>query len=208
MILNKITFPKFTGINCNMMPFIQGNSESLPEEYKSYSSIVESLFLNKGRIGYLTIDEKYVDSGTSQRGFNSIGIIRNVHVETGNREENVYRWGSNTGTMPWGHGEGTRLAKGTKVLIANSIDDTCRIWDNQEFRLTHDGDLSEYIEDYSEESGTLLKAGEVKVIDIHTPHECVIQKESGNRQFFRIVDETVYGREPYFTKNSNLSYLY
>ena len=52
-----INFPEFTGIRCLMMPFIQGDSRSIPDEYKSYSEIVDSTFIKKGDIGYLTIDE-------------------------------------------------------------------------------------------------------------------------------------------------------
>jgi hypothetical protein len=73
-----------------MMPFIQGDSSSLPDEYKSYSKIVDENYLEKGEIGYLTIDESFVDSGKTQRGYNSKGINRNVHIEVG-RYENKNR---------------------------------------------------------------------------------------------------------------------
>ena len=52
-----INFPEFTGIRYLMMPFIQGDSQSIPDEYKSYSDIIDSTFIKKGDIGYLTIDE-------------------------------------------------------------------------------------------------------------------------------------------------------
>ena len=63
MIVNKIVFPHFTGAKCSMMPFIQGDSSSLPDEYKSYSKIIDENYLEKGEIGYLTIDESIVNSG-------------------------------------------------------------------------------------------------------------------------------------------------
>jgi hypothetical protein len=88
------------------------------------------------------------------------------------------------------------------VLIANSIEDTCRVWDDViEMSPTIDGDLSAYIDRYPEETGRLMKAGEVANISIFTPHECVVQKRSGVRQFFRIVGVGVTGREEYFTIN-------
>ena len=59
-----------------MMPFIQGDPDSLPKEYKAYSSVVKNNFLDKGKIGYLTIDESFVSAGKSQRGYNSSGINR------------------------------------------------------------------------------------------------------------------------------------
>lgn len=195
MILNKIQFPEFTGIKCNMMPFIQGDSSSLPEIYKPYAKIIDDNFLEKGEIGYLTIDEAFVKAGRSQRGYNSAGINRNVHIEVG-RNHDVNRWGSS-----WAGKTNTILDNNTMVLIANNIADTCRVWDTLEFGETIDGDLSAYIDKYPEETGILLKDGELAKISIFTPHECIAQKVSANRQFFRIVGKGVKGREPYFTIN-------
>jgi hypothetical protein len=197
MIVNKIQFPRFTGVKCNMMPFIQGDARSLPEEFKPYADIINSNYLEKGKIGFLTIDEAFVEAGKSQRGYNNAGINRNVHVEVGRKDE-VYCWG---GGGSWGGKPNTLLNDDTMVLVANSVSDTCRVWNTKEFDYTKDGDLSEYIDRYPENTGQLLKAGEVAKISIFTPHECVAQKQSGNRQFFRIVGSGVKGREPYFTVN-------
>jgi len=91
LIVNKINFPEFTGVRCSMMPFIQGDSSSLPEEYKSYAKVVDDNYLEKGEIGFLTIDERFVNAGKSQRGFNSLGLNRNVHIEVGRCAE-LNRW--------------------------------------------------------------------------------------------------------------------
>lgn len=202
LIVDKIEFPQFLGIKCNMMPFIQGDSSSLPELYKSYSKIIEKHYLEKGEVGYLTIDESYVESGKTQRGYNSAGIQRNVHIEVG-RDESFNHWGGGNGGGGglWGGKYNTILEEDTMVLIANSISDTCRVWDVREMAYTKDGDLSEYIDRYPEETGMMLKAGELAKISIFTPHECVIQKKPGRRQFFRIVGKGVQGREEYFTIN-------
>lgn len=205
MIVNKIEFPKFSGIKCSMMPFIQGNSSSLPDKYKSYSKIIEENYIEKGEIGYLTIDESFVNSGESQRGYNHKGIKRNVHIEVG-RFGDKNRWGGSGGGVSWAGKNQTFLSDDTMVLIANSISDTCRVWDTKELSYTDDGDLSEYIDKYPESTGIMLKSGEVAKISIFTPHECVIQKESGFRQFFRIVGKGVSGREEYFTINPLLNY--
>ena len=141
-----------------------------------------------------------MNAGRSQRGYNSVGGDRNVHIEVG-RRRSVNRWGGD-GESSWGNGTGTLLADTTRVLIANSIEDTCRVWDDViEMSPTIDGDLSAYIDRYPEETGRLMKAGEVANISIFTPHECVVQKRSGVRQFFRIVGVGVTGREEYFTIN-------
>ncbi len=200
MIVNRIKFPEFTGIKCNMMPFIQGDEKSLPEIYKPYSGIIKNNYLEKGEIGLLTIDESFVEGGKSQRGYNSRGINRNVHIEVG-IDKNINYWGS----CSWGGKHNTLLDKETMVLIANSISNTCRFWDVMENRHTQDGDLSAYLNDYPEDAGRLLQQGEVAKISIFTPHECVVQKYSSKRQFFRIVGKGVHGREEYFTKNSLLA---
>lgn len=178
------------------MPFIQGDPSSLPEMYKSYSDILEDTYLEKGEIGFLTIDESFVEGGKSQRGYNASGIKRNVHIEVG-RCEGLSHWGGGG----WGGKPTTILDEDTMVLIANSVSNTCRVWDAIEKRYTKDGDLSQYINDYPEDTGCLLNSGEVAKISIFTPHECVAQKQPSRRQFFRIVGKGVHGREEYFTKN-------
>lgn len=199
LIVNHIQFPMFTGIKCNMMPFIQGDSSSLPSEYKSYSEIIDKNYLEKGEIGFLSIHESFVEKGKSQRGYNDAGIKRNVHIEVGINGD-INNWGGGGGCS-WGNGYKTVLDKNTMVLIANSISDTCRLWDVLETSPTKDGDLSLYIDKYPEETGILLKKGELAKISIFTPHECINQNHSDKRQFFRIVGKGVKGREKHFTIN-------
>lgn len=204
VITNQIKFPEFTGVRCNMMPFIQGDATSLPKEFQPYSAIIYQNYLEKGEIGFLTIDERFVTAGKSQRGFNSTGINRNVHIEVGHHE-NMNCWGGSGGSS-WGGRLKTILDDETMVLIANSISGTCRLWNNKETRYTPDGDLSNYISDYPENTGLELQSGEVAKISIFTPHECISQKHSANRQFFRIVGKGVKGREEYFTVNPLVNY--
>ena len=199
MITNSIQFPEFTGVKCNMMPFIQGDASSLPDVYKQYAKIINDNYLEKGKIGLLTIHESFVEGGKSQRGYNSMGINRNVHIEVG-RHEKLNCWGGGGGSS-WGGKYKTLLDDTTMVLIANSISDTCRVWDTKEMAFTKDGDLSAYIDKYPAETGILLKSGEVAKISIFTPHEAINQTQSGKRQFFRIVGKGVKGREDYFTIN-------
>jgi hypothetical protein len=202
--MHRTIFPDFTGVKCNMMPFIQGEPMSLPEVYRQYSDIIKNNFLEEGEIGFLTIDESFVECGKSQRGYNGTGINRNVHIEVGRHENINFSGGGNWGGN-WGGNPNTILDEDTMVLIANSISNTCRVWNHIEKRYTRDGDLSKYIEDYPEETGFLLKRGEVAKISIFTPHECVPQEQPSQRQFFRIVGKGVHGREEYFTQNPLLN---
>ncbi len=203
MKTKQIEFPTPNNLKCLMMPFVQGDSNTLPKELKAYSKIIEENFLEFGEVGFLTIDESFIGSGKTQRGYNSKGIERNVHIEAGSVEK-IYCWGSSKPS--WGGRISTILDENTRVLIANNISNTCKVWDTIERSYTKDGDLSDYIDKYSEKSGYSLKSGELANISIFTPHECVAQVESANRQFFRIVGKGVTGREDYFTKNPLVSY--
>lgn len=68
MIVTTIDFPKYSGVRCLMMPYIQGDPESVPEEYQGYADIIRSVFFRNGDIGYLTIDESVAEKGKPHRG--------------------------------------------------------------------------------------------------------------------------------------------
>lgn len=52
-----IEFPEYRGLRCLMMPYVQGDPTSVPDEYARYRAVLASIFLEKGELGYLTIDE-------------------------------------------------------------------------------------------------------------------------------------------------------
>lgn len=197
--MERMVFPTFAGLKCNMMPFVQGDPASLPDELAAYAEIVSQHALEPGQIGHLTIHESMVEAGKSQRGYGN--GPRSVHVEVRLFEDGCF-WGGGG----WGKRGGRVMLRGdTKVLIANSVPGTCRVWDYVEDRRpTPDGDLSAYLDNYPESSGRLLKKGEVARMSIFTPHECVPQRESGPRQFFRIIGVGVLGREDHFTINPKM----
>lgn len=65
-----VTFPSPSGINVNMMPFKFGNKNSLPKDLHCYYDLIESCPYNeseRGKVGYLTVHESYVDIGKAQR---------------------------------------------------------------------------------------------------------------------------------------------
>lgn len=193
-----IEFPEFSGARCYMMPFIQGRPESIPSRFEGYRHIVESQFIpgEEGQMGHITIDESYVDEGTSQRGYGAAD--RSVHTEAC-KSDALLTWGPSPFT--WGSNSGILIEPDLTVLIANSIDDTCVVWDEEVPDTTFDGDLSHLLDKFPRETGRSMKAGEVFEIGIFTPHECVPQKDAGNRQFFRIVGNGVSGRSDGFTDN-------
>jgi len=193
-----IMFPEFSGTRCLMMPFIQGDPESVPSQYQKYSDILSSLFLKKGDIGYLTIDECNVEQGSPQRASRA-KYARALHTEAGKDPNKTYHWGGNGGG--WGKRHRVTLDADVEILLANNLDNTCALWDAEHQDTSIDGDIGNFAEFYPYSSATMMQAGEVFKIGILTPHESLPVSCNIDRQFLRIVSSGVYGRENYFTKN-------
>jgi hypothetical protein len=197
MKISQIQFPAYTGVRCLMMPYIQGESESVPEEYRRpYRDILNSVFCQCGDIGFLTIDESPVKTGTPHRGSRA-KYDRALHTEAGRHPNKVYAWGGGG----WGSSHRVTLDASVVVLIANNLDGTCVVWDAEHADTTIDGDIGHLAEQYPYSRATFMMAGEVHKISILTPHESLPVTQDVNRQFLRIVSSGVHGREPYFTKN-------
>lgn len=199
MKISSIHFPDFSGIRCLMMPYIQGDPDSVPKNYSAYSEILASVFFKPGDIGFLTIDESEVKKGTPHRGARA-KTDRAIHTEAGRRPDKVYVWGGG-----WGSSHAVTLDGGVEILLANSIDDSCAVWNSTHFDTSIDGDIGHQSDWYPYEAAQLMKAGEVHQIGMFTPHESLPVKQTQNRQFLRILSSGVHGREPYFTINPLLT---
>lgn len=191
------TFPEFRGLRCLMMPYIQGEPDSVPREYDAYSEIVRDVFIRKGDIGYLTIDESVAHAGRPHRGERA-KTNRALHTEAGRIPGKLYCWGDGGG---WGSKHRVTLDRDVQILLANNLDGSCAIWNAVHEDTSLDGDIGHAADLYPYETATVMKAGEVRQIGILTPHESLPVKETTRRQFLRIVGSGVHGREPYFTRN-------
>lgn len=196
MLVNKIKFPTYSGLRCLMMPYIQGEVDSVPEEYAPYFEILSSVFLKKGEIGYLTIDESEVKNGRPHRGARA-KYGRAIHTEGGKRPDRLYGWGG----VGWGESHTVTLEPNVEILLANNLDDSCAIWNTTHENTSLDGDIGNFAHQYPYENAIFMKAGDVHKIGVLTPHESLPVKTNFNRQFLRIVGKGVYGREEYFTEN-------
>lgn len=192
-----VQFPPFTGIRCLMMPYIQGRPETVPEQFrKGYEEIIENITLEAGEIGFLTIDESIAKMGKPHRG-NRSKTSRAIHTEAGRHPDGVYAWGGGG----WGSSHRVTLDGRTEVLIANSLKDSCALWDVTHKETSIDGDLGHVSDQYPYATATMMKAGEVHRIGILTPHESMPVQNDTPRKFLRIVGRGVHGREPHFTEN-------
>jgi hypothetical protein len=195
-----IKFPKFSGIRCLMMPFVQGDSSSVPDLYLPYKKIIESTFIKKGAKGFLTIDESLAAKDTPHRGARS-RHGRALHTEAGLIPGIGLGWGS-TG---WGSSHKVKLDRDVEVLLANSLDDSCAVWGTTQEETSRDGDIGHLSDEYPYADAKMMKAGEVHKIGILTPHESLPVKADTERQFLRIISSGVHGAESHFTKNPNMT---
>ena len=195
-------FPRFSGIRCLMMPYIQGDPDSVPEEYRNYADVIENVFIERGDVGYLTIDESVAKSGQPHRGKRAT-TDRALHTEAGRRPGKVYAWGGNGGG--WGSSHQVTLEPDVEILLANNLDDSCALWDAWHEDTSIDGDIGYAADQYPMEHAVMMKAGNVHRIGILTPHESLPVQNDVQRQFLRIVSSGVHGREPYFTENPVLT---
>ena len=68
--VGQVEFPAPADRNVNMLPFIFGDKESLPDNLQCYFPLIEQCPYLKddlGKVGYLTVHESYVDVGKAQR---------------------------------------------------------------------------------------------------------------------------------------------
>jgi hypothetical protein len=180
-----------------MMPYIQGDPDSVPDVYSTYYGIIASTYLEPGKIGFLTIDESPVNAGKPHRG-DRAKFGRALHTEAGWRPfTGQYAWGGGG----WGTSPAVTLDRDVEILLANSIAGSCAYWPTEHPNTSADGDIGDCAESYPYDEAVLMGANEVHRIGILTPHESMPIAADGHRQFLRIMGEGVHGREPYFTTN-------
>jgi hypothetical protein len=182
-----VRFPEAEGRNVNMMPFVLGDKESLPEElHPYYDSCITRCPVMADEIGtvcYLTVAEGFVTaSGTQRRG--------GLHVEApgsycGKDSHFVagleHRWGCGVALQP------DELHGG--IFMASNMPGTCAVWnalvDTQTGAVDSHGGM-DHLRPFLGPA-TKLSANELVWFTDKTPHEALPQEEDGYRQFFRVV---------------------
>jgi len=165
-----IEFPKYSGININMLPYIMGMAESIPIEYRDYLPIIEACNLPKseiGKVGFLTITESVVEAGKSQRR-------GGIHTE----KHPSRNWGGGG----WGGREGG-------LYMASNVSDSCMVWDKYIDNPGPGGDCQHLENELGR--AIVLESGELVWITDGTPHESLPLEIGTRRQFFRLVTSNV-----------------
>ena len=190
----RVTFPAPRNRNVNMLPFILGDVNSLPENLREYYyMIVMKCPLQASEIGkvvYLTVHEGLVEAGTSQRR-------AGLHIESPRHtdflEEPSY---SRRNMLMNGWGDGRVLDDEIVggLYMASTVNHSCRVYHALVDTAAVDshGGL-DYLRHMipSDTHRYDMKANEVLWMTDRTPHEVVPQAKSEYRQFFRLVTSSL-----------------
>jgi hypothetical protein len=186
----RVEFPEPMDRNVNMLPFIFGDMDSLPDNLKCYHDLIEKCPYMKdeiGKVGYLTVHESYVDATKAQRR-------EGLHIESpGIFSDEETRQAEFTPGLEheWGQGVffGPDRYEGG-IFMASSISNNSEVWD-----ALVDKNVPEIVDKHGgcEQlwsiigPGTKLNGGDLIWMTDRTPHEALPQESSGYRQFFRVV---------------------
>jgi hypothetical protein len=189
-----IDFPTPRDRSVNMMPFIFGQKDSLPNNLLCYYDAIEAcpyLMSERGKVGYLTVHESLVQANDSQHHqglhIGAPGVILDQQTMTAfaagheHLPEHVRHFS-----------DGDTFVGG--IFFASSVDDTSVIYD-----ALVDKAIPGIVDNHGGcESlrrlvgpGTKLSAGELVWMTDRTPHEALVQPTTGIRQYFRVVTSNV-----------------
>jgi len=188
-----VDFPEPKGRNVNMMPFIFGSKDSLPEDLQCYHPLIQQcpyMADEIGNVGYLTVHESYVDAKQTQRR-------SGLHIESpGSFSDDPNAAAFTPGVEhPWGMGVcfGPDRYEGG-IFMASSVSNTSEVWnalvDNKVPGIVDKHGSCEHLRGILG-IGNKLEAGELIWMTDCTPHEALPQESSGYRQFFRVVSPYV-----------------
>lgn len=187
--IGQANFPEPQDININMMPFILGDIQSLPEEYQHYWPLIKQCNVpeeEEGKVCYLTIQEGFVAAGQSQRR-------GGVHIESpgtmilgGQYKAQRYNWGCGAVLFD------DSVVHGG-IYMASNVPNSCRIWNlrvkEPERAVDSHGGL-EHMRDILGE-GTCMEANKIYWLTDATPHESLPLEKDTHRQFFRLVTSSL-----------------
>lgn len=194
-----VAFPAPSNIQINMMPFKMGDLDSIPKEYHAYAPMIEACLGHvpneRGRVGYLTIDERVVEAGQTHR---RAGLHTDRHPNsTKGGDGQVSRWG---GSIP-GYGG---------LFLGSNVPDSCSLLDCWVDAPGPHGDCEHLrgslLEELTErEVGpTTMLPNRIYWINDTTPHESLPLPNNTPRQFFRLVTSNV---SHWFRKHSTANPL-
>jgi hypothetical protein len=179
-----VAFPDFAGRSVNMMPFIMGDHSSLPADLRDYAGMIDACPLGDeaGKVGYLTIDERFVEQGSQRRG--------GVHTEGfGNMDWGGGAWGAGAPKRAaWGGWGGGAWGGSGGLFIANTVDESCALYD----ACVEDTPFGGAVRDDQIDGAAvhLMAGNNIYWLHDRTPHAS-LPVVNRKRQFFRLVTSDV-----------------
>lgn len=207
-------------ININMMPFIMGDKDSLPDDIQCYyEGVIQKCPISLsevGRVGFLTISEGFINADQTQRREGVHIECSTVSLKTKTKSQltsslpsprqGISNISSSNNSKPggafiaaWEHSWGRGFFYTPDefeggLYMASNMDHTCQIWDAlispYEGIVNQQGGNADYLRPFLGVS-TKLKRNELVWLTDRTPHEALPQEHDGFRQFFRLVTSDV-----------------
>ncbi|KAJ3141902.1 hypothetical protein HK100_005816 [Physocladia obscura] len=196
---------QLVSLNINMMPFVMGHTNTLPDNCKRYAKLIDACIRRvsheEDKVGYLTVQESWVEPGNTQRR-------PGLHVET----PGILKLGSTFKPIMvhWGWGSTDRnlVPSGSAditggIFMASSIPDSCAIWPCVIDNVSNAGvdslgsmehlraALERASKDQDDAEVFLQPANRLVWITDRTPHESLPVKRRVFRQYFRLVTSNV-----------------
>ncbi len=168
--VGKITLPAFSGTRIMMLPFLLEEPDSVPPMLEHYRPVIAGMVdmsPQRQGVAYLTIDEKHVPAGHSQRR-------AGLHID------GVYRGGPGA----WGGGSGPWGGQGM-LTVSNPMG--CRAWlQDFEGQPGDEGECDHLISQTRSSAEHVLAAEVVYSVGSHCVHESLLQRYAVNRQLMRL----------------------
>lgn len=190
-----VAFPPPNGVEVNMMPFIMGKDESIPQDLHGYLPLIRACDLPRseiGKVGFLTIHEAEVNAGEShRRGGLHIDCPGVLLGEDGGMLTAQY-----VQELGWGrvasHATASSCRQGG-IYMASSIPNSTRVWNaliEQPADVADSHGGVEHLRGLLGD-GHVLPASRLVWMTDRTPHESLRLESTAYRQYFRLVTSNV-----------------
>lgn len=174
--VSPVHFPEPSGIIINMMPFVMGQEDTLPSEFRGYLPLIAACNLEAeqiGKTGYLSIQENPVTRGSHRRP----GIHVEGHPANG--------WGGG-----WGRGRFAE-SRSDGLYMASTVGNSCRAWDVHMDSPGLAGDCEAFRDQLAERDAVYMQPGMLYWMTDRCPHESLPLEVGMFRQWFRLVTHKV-----------------
>lgn len=178
--LQRVTFPDSErSAAVNMMPFIMGDSRSIPEFLSGYIPLIDACHLERGqlgKVGYLSVQESAV---TAQRPSHR---RPGIHTE----KHPMRAWGGG-----WGRGDIDGDTRRDGIYMASTVANSCRAWDVHIERTGPMGGCEHLREKLAHFPAVVMEPNILYWFTDSAPHESLPLAPGTFRQWFRLVTHKV-----------------